>query len=354
MKRTKLLVSIVLLFFVVSFVYAEGTKEKKAGVSKPRVLTVSTWGYNMDLLDKNITIPFEKKYNVKIVYEKGNNSSRFTKLVARKKNPIVDVVHFAGNYTYKAIQEGLLQPYDPAKLPNLKDLYKWAQDPLGDRYGVGYAVSHYGLFYRTDKVSKPITSWKDLWRPELKGYLTLPDITTTNGPATIVLIARAWGGDENNVDIAWKKLALLKNSLVNTYRRSSELTTMVKQGEVWVAPYASFAWGNLLKTGYPLKAVIPKEGLVGFMSVVSIVRGSKNVDLAHKYINFLISKEVEQAEAMDLVDSPTNTKVKVPANIASKLTYGDKIINSLIFLDQKKLASLQAEWINKWNSIMSE
>jgi len=210
------------------------------------------------------------------------------------------------------------------------------------------------LFYRTDKVSKPITSWKDLWRPELKGYLTLPDITTTNGPATIVLIARAWGGDENNVDIAWKKLALLKNSLVNTYRRSSELTTMVKQGEVWVAPYASFAWGNLLKTGYPLKAVIPKEGLVGFMSVVSIVRGSKNVDLAHKYINFLISKEVEQAEAMDLVDSPTNTKVKVPANIASKLTYGDKIINSLIFLDQKKLASLQAEWINKWNSIMSE
>jgi len=354
MRKITVFTVLIMLIISASVLSAEGTKEKGAKASKPKVLAVSTWGYNMDLLDKNITVPFEKKYNVKLIYEKGNNSSRLTKLAARKNNPIVDVVHFAGNYTFKAIQQGLLQPYDPSKLSNLKDLYKWAQDPLGNRYGVGYSVSHYGLFYRTDKISKPVTSWRDLWRPDVKGYVTLPDIATTNGPATIILIAKAWGGDENNVDIAWKKLESLKGAIVNTYRRSSELTTMVKQGEVWVGPYASFAWGNLLKTGLPLKSVVPEEGIVGVMSVVSIVKGTKNEDLAYKYINFLISKKVEEAEALDLVDSPTNTKVKVPADKAAKLTYGDKIINSLIFLDQKKLAGLQEEWINKWNSIMTE
>ncbi|RKX82987.1 MAG: ABC transporter substrate-binding protein [Spirochaetes bacterium] len=353
MKKITTLVLFVFLL-TAAFLSAEGSKEEGTKTKEPQVLTISTWGYNMDLLDKNITVPFEKKYNVKLVYEKGNNSSRLTKLAARKDKPIVDVVHFAGNYTFKAIEQGLLQPYDPSKLPNLKDLYKWAQDPLGNRYGVGYSVSHYGLFYRTDKISKPITSWRDLWRPEVKGYVTLPDIATTNGPATIILIAKAWGGNENNVDIAWKKLESLKGSIVNTYRRSSELTTMVKQGEVWVGPYASFAWGNLLKTGFPLKSVVPEEGLVGFMSVVSIVKGTKKEDLAYKYIDFLISKQVEEAEAMDLVDSPTNTKVKVPADIAGKLTYGDKIINSLIFLDQKKLAGLQKDWINRWNSLMTK
>ncbi|HIQ04391.1 MAG TPA: hypothetical protein EYH31_01700, partial [Anaerolineae bacterium] len=45
------------------------TPPKEEAPAGPRTLTVSTWGYNMDLINKNITEPFEKKYNVKIVYE---------------------------------------------------------------------------------------------------------------------------------------------------------------------------------------------------------------------------------------------------------------------------------------------
>ncbi|MBN2472452.1 MAG: extracellular solute-binding protein, partial [Anaerolineae bacterium] len=129
-----------------------------------RTLTVSTWGYNQDLLDKNITIPFEELYNVDIVYETGNNSERLSRLLERGENPGVDVAHFAGSFTYTAMQEGLLQPYDPELLPSLGELYDWAQDPLGGQYAIGYAVSSYGLFYNTAEISEPITSWRDLWR----------------------------------------------------------------------------------------------------------------------------------------------------------------------------------------------
>ncbi len=317
-----------------------------------QTLIVSTWGFNMDLLNKNITEPFEKKYGVKVIYETGNNSDRLSKLVARKDDPNVDVVHFAGNYTFQAMQEGLLEPYDPSKLENLDELYDWAQDPLGDRYGVGYAVSHYGLLYRTDEVDPPITSWRDLLRDDLKGFVSVPDIATTNGPATIVMLAKAWGGGIDNVEPAWEKLPALADNLVTTYRRSSELITLVQQGEVWAAPYASFAWGSLLDTGVPLESVIPAEGLVGFQSVVSIVKDTPNEDLAHKYIDFLISHDVQRAEALDLVDSPTNQTVTVPDEVAGKLTYGEEIINSLIFLDQGQLVSQQEEWINRWNEIM--
>lgn len=345
----------------VTTLFASGTKEEPAATSaaaageqsfRGQTLTVSTWGYNMDLLDKNITRPFEEKYGVKILYETGNNSARLTKLAARKGNPNVDVVHFAGNYTYLAIKDGLLAPYDPAKVRNLKELYDWAKDPLGDRYGVGYAVSSYAIAYRTDKVTTPITSWADLLRPQLKGFVSIPDITTTFGPATLVLLAKAFGGSENNIEPAWQNLPELSKNLVTIYRQSAELTALFQQGEVWVAPYTSFSWGNLQATGVPLKSVIPKEGTVGAQSVVSLVKGAKNVELAYRYIDFLISHEVETAEALDLVDSPTNKTVTVPPDIASKLTYGPQVIDSLIFLNEAKLSAEQEAWVKRWKEIM--
>ncbi len=330
----------------------EGPAAEAASVGELQELVVSTWGFNQDLIDKNLTRPFEEKYNVKIVYETGNNSERLTKLIARKDNPNVDVVHFAGSFTVRALEEGVLQPIDPSLLTHYDELYDWAKDPIGQNAGIGYAISSYLLIYRTDKVAAPITSWADLLREDVKGYVTVPDLATTNGPATIVMLAKAFGGDIDNTEPAWERLPQLADQIVTTYQRSSELVSLFQQEEVWLAPYSSFAIGNLLETGLPLQRVIPVEGIPGTPSVVSIVAGSQKVDLAHKYIDFLISNQVQTAMALDLVDSPTNMTVEVPEDVAELLTYRDEMINSLIFLDQAKLNAYQEEWLERWNEIM--
>ncbi len=326
-------------------------EEAAADSGEPTELVVSTWGYNQDLIDKNLTIPFEEANNVKIVYETGNNSERLTKLIARKDNPNVDVVHFAGAFTEMAQQEGVLEAVDPSKLSNYDELYDWAKDPIGEDSGIGYAISGYLLAYRTDKLAEAPTSWADLLDEDLKGYVTVPDLATTNGPATIVMLAEALGGDIDNTDVAWETLPQLADQLVTTYRRSSELTQLVQQEEVWLAPFSSFAIGNLLETGLPIAQAFPEEGIPAAPSVVSVVAGSEKADLAHKYIDFLISNEVQTAMAMDLVDSPTNTTVEVPDEVGSLLTYGD-MVDSLIFLDQAKLNANQEEWLEKWNDVM--
>jgi putative spermidine/putrescine transport system substrate-binding protein len=323
-----------------------------ASPGEPTELVVSTWGYNQDLIDKNLTLPFEEMYNVKIVYETGNNAERLTKLVARGDSPNVDVVHFAGPFTFEASQQGMLQPIDTSLLTNYNELYDWAKDPLGNGEGISYAISAYPLIYRTDKIDPPITSWADLFREDVKGFVTVPDLATTNGPATIVMLATAFGGDIDNTEPAWEQLPALADQLVTTYRRSSELTTLIQQEEAWVAPYSSFSIGQLLETGLPLAMVIPAEGLPAAPSVVSIVKGTKNLDLAHKYIDFIISQQVQSAMAEDLVDSPTNAAVTVSDAVAPLLTYGKEMLDSLIFLDQEKLNSYQEEWLARWNEVM--
>ncbi len=319
-----------------------------------KTLNVSFFAFNVDLINKNINQPFEKKYGAKIVYDTGNNADRLAKLVARKDNPNIDVVAFSTEFLLRAVQAGVIQPYDPAKIKNIDQLYDWAKDPLGNKMGVGYTISGYTMFYREDKVKEPLTSWKDLWRPDLKGYVSLPDITTTNGPATIALIAKAWGGDLNNDQIAWDKLAELKPNLITAYKNSAELITLVQQDEVWVSGYSTFAWGNLLNTKKPLKSVVPKEGLVGFVNTLSVVKGSPNAELAQAYIDFMISEQVQLAEALDLVDSPANKNVKVPADIAAKLTYGDDVIKSLMFLNDQQIANKRQGWIDRWNKLMAK
>jgi putative spermidine/putrescine transport system substrate-binding protein len=238
-------------------------------------LVVSTWGYNQDLIDKNLTVPFEEANNVKIVYETGNNSERLTKLIARKDNPNVDVVHFAGAFTERAQQEGVLQAVDPSLLSNYDELYDWAKDPIGEDSGIGYAISGYLLAYRTDKLDEAPTSWADLLDEDLKGYVTVPDLATTNGPATIVMLAEALGGDIDNTEPGLGSAAPACRPACDDLSQQLRVDNPCPAGRGLAGPFSSFAIGNLLETGLPIETAFPVEGIPAAPSVVSIVAGSE-------------------------------------------------------------------------------
>jgi putative spermidine/putrescine transport system substrate-binding protein len=313
-------------------------------------VAVSTWGFGMDLIDKNVTSTFEEIYGMEILYDLGNNADRISKIQLRKDNPNIDVAEFAPTFALRGANEGLFQPLDPSRIAAYDELYDWAKDPFGNSLGVGFTVYSYGIVYRTDMVSEPITSWRDLWREDLKGRVSLPNITTTQGAATVVMASRAWGGSEEDADIGFAKLAeLAEENVVTFYARTSELISLFEQGEIWAAPVLRFGWGGLQDTGLDLAWVAPEEGSVGFINTISIIKDAPDLDAAYDYINHKLSHSVQEAMALDLVDSPTNATVMVPAEQAASLTYGEEEISNLIFLDYDFLLSVEEAWIQRWN-----
>ena len=168
------------------------------------------------------------------------------------------------------------------------------------------------------------------------------------------MLAKAWTGDFYNRDAGWEKLAELEPSVITAYSRSSELNTLVLQEEVYAAPYASLAWGGLKNSALDVKSVIPEEGLVGAYSMLSLGAGTQKDELAHLYIDHLLSYDVQLSEAMDLVDSPVRNDVVVPPEVGENLTYGDDLIAQLNFFSQEEMAANQEEWIGRWNAIFSE
>mgnify|MGYP006271298621 CR=1 FL=1 len=348
--------AVMITVLVAGFVIAAGQPEEEASEDMPfagQELIVSAWGFNLDLIEQNIVEPFEEEHGVDVVFETGNNSERFTRMVARRENPQVDVALFAGNWALNASQEGLLQPYDPSQLSNLDALYEMAQDPLGDQSVVGYTIQNLGIMYRTDEVEQ-ITSWADLARPELNGFLSLPGITTTYGPTLIYMFGAAFGDGYDDHEAGWQAVERIADSVTTAYGRSSELTTLVAQEEVYAAPYTSFAWGSILDTGLPVNKAIPEEGLPGAFSTIGIAHGADNVELAHLYVDHMLSYEVQLAQAQDLVDSPARPDVEVAPEIGEKLTYGDELINQLQFFDLQEISENQDAWIERWNQIFSD
>ena len=246
-----------------------------------------------------------------------------------------------------------------ASLGQRAEVRRWDEETQA---GVGYTVNSLSLIYRSDLIEAEITSWADLLRDDVAGFVSIPEMSTTFGPAALIMIDRALAMQEldeseeleeinYDADLAWEALPQLADNLVTTYIRSSELTTLVQEEEVWVAPYASFAIGNLVNTGHDLTTVAPEEGLVGQTNMISITAATDQVELAHAYIDWFISHDVQQAEALDLIDSPTNATVELPEDICALLTCGE-MLDTMIVLDQAEVSDRLEDWLERWNEVM--
>ncbi len=316
-------------------------------------LVISTWGYNGDLLKKYIYDPFEEKYGVEIVVETGNNAARLNKLKLRKGKGI-DLIYLASSYTMDAIELGLFEKINRKNLTNLSEIYPVARSPFGADYGPAYTVMRVGIIYDTAQIKNPINSWNDLWRTDLRSKVSVPNITTTAGP-TIVLTA----GRHKNVDafnqpsVAFNALKDLKNNILKTYNRSSNLANMFAQGEIAAGVAMNFVMPRIKKALPSAVWVDPKEGSFVNINTINVVKGSPKKELAEKYINFVLSKKIQEDIALVKVDSPVNMKVILDHDQAEGLTYGGELIDSFQDVNWGEINKRKKSWIEKWNEIFS-
>ena len=320
--------------------------------SEPTELILSTWGFNEELLRKNIFTPFEEANNVKIILEVGNNADRLNKIRLGSSN--IDVVQIAEGFAIQAIAEGLFEEIDRSNIPNIENLYDVAKAPFGEKYGPAYTVGRYGIMYDSAQVDAPIESWGDLWDDSLEKQVLIPDITTTAGPFMPFIVADLEGLDvKNDSDAIFAKIKALNPNLVKIYTKSSEVVNMFSQGEVSVVAGQDFSFGQVKEAVPTAVWLDPKEGAYAVVNTINVVKGSKNKELAEKFIDWIISEEVQKANALDKVDSPANKNVVLTEAEAAGLTYGADVINKLVAVDWEYINSVNKEWIDKWNREVS-
>lgn len=319
----------------------------------PRTLVVSTWGLGEDALWQDVFVPFEKKYDCKVILELGTTAERYTKLKANP-NTTVDVIELSQKAAADGYADKLFAKVDYAQVPNSKELIPGAKTMIANGYGPAYTVNSIGIIYNPATIGFEIEEWADLWRPELANKISIPNISTTFGPA-MVYVAAEYAKTSPAKDkgaTAFKALADLRKNIVKIYDKSSDLANMFASGEIVAAVVGDFAIPIISKALPEAKFLVPASGTYANFNTIDVVAGSKNKDLAYAYINWRIGREVQSKTVLSLNETPANaTVVLTPAQAANK-TYGD-VAKRARAVDYTLVNPLMKEWIDNWNRALN-
>lgn len=224
----------------------------------------------------------------------GTNEEIMGKLIAAGGRGY-DVVFVSSPFAEILNNLGLAEPIDPAKVPNLANLYPEAaqlpHDP-GNRFSVPYAWGTTGLCYRSDLVSASPTSWNDLLSPaaDVAGKTTM--LATDRWLLAAGFLAR--GMSVNETDPA--NLAAVRDALIaakRTLLAYDDTTFYAKlvSGEA-VMVHAWDGWCNYaIAENEAVRYVIPAEGSDLWVDTMVILKASTNKDAAHAFVNFILDAE---------------------------------------------------------------
>ena len=312
--------------------------------------TVSWWGFNGDKLNANIIEPFEEMCGCEVIFETGNNADRLGKLTARGGKG-VDVIYLTDSYSQIGVESGIFQPIDRSKIPNIEKLYDMAKAPQGE-FGPAYTVGRAGIVYDSADV-EPITEWNDLWREDLKGQIALPGITTTAGPMVVVRAGDLAGVDAyTDTDGAFAQIEAIEPNVVKTYNTGSEMINLMSTNEANVSIAQDFALRSLKEAVPSIVWADLEDGDIATLNTINIPVGSRRTsNLAHKFINFVLSTEIQTLNGATGVDAPVNTEVELTAEQAAGWTYGPEAIGKLNRMDYGKMNAAKSGWIDRWNEV---
>lgn len=318
-------------------------------LSQARRLVFATFTGSWEEAHRDVLVPAFRKANndAEITLDPMLSVDQIAKVKASLANPPIDVMLHDPGPALQAIDQGLIENFPVAQSAHYKDLIADAQLETGP----APFFQVVGITYNPEKIKTPPTSWADIWKPEFKGRVGITNLNSTLGTGWLVEIARMRGGDENNVDAAFKAIQELKPNLAAVAANPGALATLYQQGQIDIGPGNFNAIQILKARGVPVEFVAPKEGAIAFQTSIHIVKNSPNKELAAKLIEAALSPEV-QAKLMEspYLIVPTNTKVKMSGEIAKVLAKDhDDMKKKFVFQNWKKINQQRAGWIEKFN-----
>jgi len=343
----KKLISLILAVLMLATVAGVAAADDKPFAGQ--TLTISTFAFNAELLQKNIYDPFQELTGATIVADGASNAVRVTKISEAAEGEY-DVVIIGDLFVKQLMAADKIDTLDASTLTNLDALYDNAKAPLGEGYGPAYTFNRLGIVYDPATCPVEITSFADLWNPELADSVAIPAITNTSGPLFFYGVAKAFGLEPGKDDEAiFAKLAELKANVKSTYTSANNTITMLNQGEVSVAVLLDYSYTTAKGANPDYVWVNPAEGMYGGFNMLNIVKGSKNKELAEAFIDYYLSYDVQYAEAMDGVDSPVRTDITLDEEHAQNFTYGE-MVDQLILPDWDFVMEQLPGWTEQWNT----
>ncbi len=222
-----------------------------------------------------------------------------------------DLIVPSTDFVARMRREGLLLPLDKSRLTSLGNLAPRLLDrPFdpGNVYSVPYMWGSTGIAVNTaDPAAAGVTAFADLWKPELKGKLLLPN----DMRGVLGMGLKRLGYSLNDTDPAHIQQAceLLKPLMAGVRVFDSDspkqalLNNEVQAAVLWNGEAYIAAGENPA-----LRYIYPAEGFALWLDSLCIPKGAANIEAAHRFIDFLLQPDVAAEISIEMGYSSPNLK----------------------------------------------
>jgi putative spermidine/putrescine transport system substrate-binding protein len=278
------------------------------------------------------------------------DNARFTQMQANRNRPTLHIGVFTDVLLPLIARSGLIATMDANAIPNLKHIDPRVKLPIGLQ-AVPATYASWGIVYNAKYVKKPITSWADLLRDDLKGHVSAPNITYNSAVYTLDALAALKGGGLKAPDTGMEAMHTIRSRGPGLWDQESIAVGWLKTGEIWATPYFS---GNVLAMmrdpDLPdLRFCVPSEGAYSVpLNITRVVNPSAG-NAPEAFINHMLSVEAQETWARIGGGRPINVNAKVPDDVAAMVPTADKLRT----LDWAYFAEQRTAIVDKWNRIVN-
>ena len=256
--------------------------------------TAELWVLNMaDGISGDVLLDFERERNAKVIYNTYETPDELYQILT--ENPKKYDVVFATNYiTQRLRAEGAFAEIDKNKLENFKNIER-DYLPSG-ALNIPYMTGTFGILYDENRAFTKIDSWQSLWDNRYRNEIIM---TPARIPA-ISIAFKSLGYDINDTDQRHIDEARIKleeqYGIVQSYQTLNIAENMAWGRAILAAATSNEAFMAIAKAkemGYTnLKYIIPNEGSARWIISMSIMKNSKNAELAMQFIDYMCDRDV--------------------------------------------------------------
>ena len=314
-----------------------------------REIIVGGYGGSFErMMREAILPPFERASNARVQYVAGQSTATLARLQAQRGSQELSVAIVDDGPMFQAVALGFCETIAPS--PLLDELWPIAR--FGDK-AVAFTIGATGIVYNekifAEKGLPAPASWADLGNAAYRGQMSLLGMASTTGLHGLVMVARASGGGEANIDPGFTAFRTqIRPNLITFAPSAPKLEELLQSGEIAITVVAQARATALRAMGLPVRFVAPAEGAGALMSGVCPVAGGKEPALAQALIAHLLSPAIQTLLGENGYGA-VNRTVTLPAERAEGFPYGEAAIGKLAKIDWPIVNERRAAWTQRWN-----
>ncbi|PID29931.1 MAG: hypothetical protein CSB55_00700 [Candidatus Cloacimonadota bacterium] len=336
---------ILFIFTLFSFGCGNGSKSQTKNVDPLVVISYGRFGFHE--FWESVVPVFEKKYDCKVKIKTAQGDTDILeKIIDEKENPSVDVaVGVPAEVLYEIREENIFESSSPSNYDSVKPYLIFDED----MFLIPFAYAYLAFVYDSEEIKEPPRSFGEIQDGIWKDKIIIVDPRTSDLGLSMLDWTVAQFGN-NGYGHFWRAV---KGNILTIAKSGEEAYKMLRAGEAPIIltldTRLSF-YGKLDKSNR-YKMFTVSEGSYIKTECIGKVKNCKNPELAEKFIEFMLTKDVQDKISYIRLMRPAVQNIDLPRSFAGIPEPGNNVSKKLA---PEIIGEKQKKWIKKWVSIMKK